>query len=54
MMTGKEAWDLISPHINPMEHEQFNTKEMAEAFVTVYIALKEMDQRDSQNKLADH
>lgn len=42
-MTGKDAWDLIQPHINPMTHQQFNNKYMAEAFCMIYIALKEYD-----------
>ena len=46
-MTGKEAWNLISPYINPMEHEEFNNKELSEAFITIYIALKEYDEREN-------
>lgn len=42
-MTGKDAWALIQPHINPMTHQQFNNKFMAEAFCMIYIALKEYD-----------
>lgn len=49
-MTGKEAWDLISPYINPMNHQEFNNKEMSEAFITIYIALKEMDSRENNQK----
>ena len=46
-MTGKEAWDLISPYINPMEHNEFNNKELSEAFIMIYIALKEYDEREN-------
>ena len=40
-MTGMEAWNLIAPIISPMEHQEFNNKDMCEAFITCYIALKE-------------
>lgn len=49
-MSGKEAWDLISPYINPMEHQEFNNKEMSEAYITIYIACKELDERDEEKK----
>lgn len=42
-MTGMEVWNLIAPIISPMEHPEFNNKEMAEAFITCYIALKQFD-----------
>ena len=41
-MTGLKAWELIAPIISPLEHPEFNNKEMAEAFITCYIALKEL------------
>ena len=42
-MTGMEAWKLFEPYINPMQHEEFNNKEMSEAFIMLYIACQELD-----------
>lgn len=47
-MTAKEAWNLIEPYINPMNNPQFNNKEMSEAFILCYIAMKEMGERESK------
>ena len=45
-MSGMEAWELISPMINPMVHESMNNRKMGEAYVMTYIALKELDKRE--------
>ena len=45
-MTGLQAWELIAPIISPLEHAEFNNKEMAEAFLTCYMALKEFSKDD--------
>jgi hypothetical protein len=49
-MKGKEAWNIIQDKINPMEHPEFNNKEMAEAFCLCYIALKEYDINHQKDK----
>lgn len=51
-MTGKEAWNLIQPYIDPMVHSEFNNAEMAEAFCMVYIALKEYEKNHSEDNNA--
>lgn len=48
-MKGRKAWSIIQPHIDPMKHEEFNTKEFAEAYCTVFIACKEMDERSDKS-----
>lgn len=44
-MTAMEAWKLIESYINPMYHEEFNNKEMSEAFIMLYIACREYDNK---------
>lgn len=49
-MTGKEAWALISPMISPMSNGAMNNSVIGEAYVTVFIALKEFDERGENGR----
>lgn len=50
MTKAMDAWNLISPHINPMENPEFNNDKMAEAFCLMYIACKEYDKNHKSDK----
>lgn len=43
-MTGAEAWEIISPVISPKG--AVYSREMSEAYVKCYVALKETDNID--------
>ena len=47
-MTGIEAFNKIKPYIDPMEHPEFNNKEMAEAFCMCFIAAQKYDRRHKE------
>ncbi len=53
-MTGKDAWNLISPMISPMAHDAMNNKEFGEAYVRTYIALKENDSVEELREYIKH
>lgn len=50
-MNGKEAFNIIRPYIDPMEHSEFNTAEMSEAFCMMYVCAKEYDETHSEKQL---
>lgn len=52
-MTGSEAWEMIAPFIMPMfqlPDNAFNKSLAMDAYLTVFRALREMDERSGKKK----